>query len=205
MSRESHARRSILWCAGAFLLSLASLCPLAAHGAALEWPSDSLHHLAFDLETSDGGAESLSRTAGRVRVVSMFYASCPMVCPMTFETVRQIEKSLTAAERRLFGVILVSIDPARDTPGALHALAKARHVDDETWRIARASPSDTRALAAALGIQFRALDNGDFNHSTVLVLLDPQGRIVGRSSKLGVPDPAFIRLVRRTIDEARKK
>jgi protein SCO1/2 len=178
------------------------LFSLIARGAAPEWPSDSLHHLPFELEMSDGHAEPLAATAGRVRVVSMFYASCPMVCPLTFETIRQIERSLTAAERPLFGVVVVSVDPARDTPGALHALAKARHVDDKAWRIGRASPADTRALAAALGIQFRALENGDFNHSTVLVLLDPQGRIVGRSSKLGAPDPEFIQLVRRTIARA---
>lgn len=204
MSGAPRSRRSFLSSISAALLPGAIAFSLAARGVVPEWPSDSLHHLAFKFEMSDGRAEPIAATAGRVRVVSMFYASCPMVCPLTFETIRQIEKSLTAAERPLFGVVVISIDPARDTPDALHTLAKARHLDEKAWRIGRASPADTRTLAAALGIQFRALDNGDFNHSTVLVLLDPQGRIVGRSSKLGVPDPTFLHLVRRAIEQVRK-
>ena len=173
--------------------------PTASPSARASWPSDSLHQLVFNLETSDGKTEPLARSAGRVRVVSMFYARCPMICPMTFETVRQIERALTAQERKSFGVLLVTVDPERDTPQALHALAGSRHVDDRLWRIARASPADTRTLAAALDIQYRALENGEFNHSTVLVLLDREGRIAGRSSSLGTPDPQFIRTVRDTI------
>ena len=53
-----------------------------------------------------------------------------------------------------------------------------------------------------LGIQYRAIANGDFNHTTALILLDAEGRIVGRSTKLGNADPAFVKLVRTTLQGA---
>jgi len=53
-----------------------------------------------------------------------------------------------------------------------------------------------RKLAAVLGIQYRALKNGDFNHTTALILLDADGRIAGRSTQLGNADPAFVKAVK---------
>ena len=47
-----------------------------------------------------------------------------------------------------------------------------------------------------LGVQYRALPNGDFNHSTNLILLDADGRIAGRTAQLGSADPAFVKQVK---------
>jgi len=55
-------------------------------------------------------------------------------------------------------------------------------------------------LAAVLGVQYRALDNGDFDHASVLVLLDAGGRVLARSRKTGVPDPEFLAAVRAAAD-----
>jgi protein SCO1/2 len=52
-----------------------------------------------------------------------------------------------------------------------------------------------RQLAAVLGIQYRALPNGDFNHSTALILLDADGRLVARTTRLAGADPAFVEKV----------
>ena len=46
-----------------------------------------------------------------------------------------------------------------------------------------------RRLAAALNIQYRQLPDGEFNHSTVITLLDAQGRIQKQSSSLLRLDP----------------
>ena len=42
--------------------------------------------------------------------------------------------------------------------------------------------------------------DGDFNHTSVLVLLDADGRIVARTERIGgTPDPAFVAAVRETL------
>ena len=56
-----------------------------------------------------------------------------------------------------------------------------------------------RKLAAMLGIQYRALPKGDFNHTTSLILLDAEGRIAGRSGELSGADPDFVALLKKTV------
>jgi hypothetical protein len=48
-------------------------------------------------------------------------------------------------------------------------------------------------------LQYRALDNGDFNHSTARILVDAQGRIVGRTSERAGADPVFVKLLKATL------
>jgi protein SCO1/2 len=133
---------------------------------------------------------------GRARIVTFLYASCPMVCPLTVETLVKLDAALTPAERAHFDVLLLTMDPENDTPQVLSQLARERHIANKPWTLARASLQDTRKLAAALGIQYRALSDGNFQHSSVLVLLDPEGREVARSSVLGTPAPEFTAAVK---------
>jgi protein SCO1 len=182
----------------------ASFAPLAGAASPATqraiWPADSLFHVDPPLETAAGRSTSFAATGGRVQIVTMFYASCPMACPLTIETLKNVEAQLPVAERAELGILMVSVDPERDTPAALNALATKRRVTDSRWTLARASVADTRKLAAVLGIQYRAMGTGDFDHSSTLVLLDRHGRVLARSNKLGVPDPAFITTVRKALD-----
>jgi len=56
-----------------------------------------------------------------------------------------------------------------------------------------------RKLAAALGVQYRAIENGDFNHSTVISLLDRDGRIASRSSRTGELDQDLMAATKREL------
>ena len=60
-----------------------------------------------------------------------------------------------------------------------------------------------RTLAAALGIRYRAQPDGTFNHTSALILLDRDGRIVARSEVTGLqPDPHFVATVRAHLGDA---
>jgi formylglycine-generating enzyme required for sulfatase activity len=169
---------------------------MTATAATRTWPSDSLYQLDIPLERANGTRSSFAQTSGGARIVTFIYANCPMVCPLTVETLLGLDAALKPAERAHLDIMLVSMDPERDTPQALTQLARERHIPDKRWTLARASLPDTRKLAAALGIQYRALSDGDFQHSTVLVLLDAQGREVARTGTLGTPAPEFLAAVR---------
>src|SRR5690606_7946264 len=140
------------------------------------------------IETAQGEQHAFADLEGHVTLVSMFYASCPHVCPMLIATIRTLETQLSPEERAALRVALFSVDPARDTPESLRALAQRQRVDTARWTLARTSPDSTRALAAVLGIRYKALPDGSFNHTSVIVLLDAEGRELARSSRLGVPD-----------------
>ncbi|NML48599.1 SCO family protein [Ramlibacter sp. G-1-2-2] len=180
----------------AALLSLGALAALPAF--ATNAPGDSIYRLDATLTDQDGNAFQLASLQGLPVLASMFYTSCDMVCPMIFETVQATLRALPAPERANVRVLMVSFDPARDTPAVLKKAAQA-HGCDGQWVLARAEEATARKVAAVLGIQYRRLANGEFNHSTVISLLDRQGRIAAKSGKLGPADPALVAAVRKTV------
>jgi len=159
-------------------------------------PGDSIYQLPVPLTDQTGRSFMLADRRGTPLVISMFYTSCQFTCPMLLEAVRATEMQLSMAQRNHVNVLLVSFDPAHDTVAVLARTAGERKVDDTRWSLARTDPVSVRKLAAVLGIQYRALGNGDFNHTTTLVLVDAQGRIVGRTNEMGGADPKFVKLLR---------
>jgi protein SCO1 len=184
------------------LLSLGALAACAALPAtAATAPGDSVYRLAATLTDQDGRAFELASLQGTPVLASMFYSSCDMVCPMIFETVHATLAALPAAERAEVRVLMVSFDPARDTTAVLKKIAQARNCDAQ-WTLARADEATARKVAAVLGVQYRRLANGEFNHSTTIDLLDRQGRIAARSGKLGPADPALVSAVHKVVAAA---
>ena len=163
----------------------------AAGAAAPEAPGDSLYQLELALTDQAGKATGLERYRGQPVVVSMFYASCPHVCPMLISTIQRYERELPEAQRGRLRVLMVSIDPERDTPAKLAEVAARHHVDGKRWTLARADAPAVRKLAAALNIQYRQLPDGEFNHATVITLLDPAGRPLRQTSSMLRPDAEF--------------
>ena len=182
----------------ATLLALAtSIC--ATPLQATDLPGDSVYHLDVPLVDQDGTALQFADGRSKPRVVSMFYTSCKYVCPLIIDTVLKTERALPEAERGKLDVLLVSIDPDRDTPDALKRVADKRHLDTPRWRLARTDKTHVRRLAAVLGIQYKQLEDREFSHSSALVLLDAQGRIVARSDRLGEADAEFVAAAGRVI------
>jgi protein SCO1 len=176
------------------------LCMLAVGAwasARAATPNDgSIYALSVPLTDQNGRDFQLAELRGQPVLISMFYTSCDAVCPMIFETLRLTLARLSEREGRRVRVVLVSFDPARDTVSALKQAAVA-HGTDARWTLARATEADARQIAAVLGVQYRRLASGEFNHSSEIVLLDTEGRIVQRSAMLGAVDPALLQSLRR--------
>jgi protein SCO1 len=163
-------------------------------------PRDSVYRFNTQLTDAQSLRFASSAKRGQPQLVSMFYTSCRYVCPMIVDGGKAIEQSLSAGERARLGVTLISLDPNRDTPEALARMSRDRDLDTARWTLARPDPQDVRAIAGLLGIRYRALADGEFNHTTVLVLLEADGRVVARTDHVGgLPDPAFLAAVRRTL------
>lgn len=167
--------------------------------AAEPLPGDSVYQLELPLVDQDGQAFDFAAGRGKPRLVSMFYSSCKFVCPMIIDTLKKTERALEPEQRAGLDVLLVSLDPETDTPAALKHIAEQRHLDTPRWRLARTDAAHVRRLAAVLGVQYKQLGKADFSHSTVLVLLDAQGRAVARREKLGDPEPTFVDAVKRVL------
>ena len=176
-----------------------ALCVCGVAGAR-ELPRDSVYQLPVQLTDQDGRARAWSASRGQPQLAGMFYASCQYICPLIIESGKAIERQLTEAERARLRVVLISMDPERDDPAALRVVADQRRIDTTRWTLGTPPASEVRAVAGLLGIRYRRLADGEFNHTSALVLLDAEGRVLARTEKMGSrPDPAFVEQVRQAL------
>lgn len=184
----------------AVLLGLALVAAGPAGLPAAELPTDSVHRLDALLTDQDGRDFRLADLRGKPVLVAMFYTSCKYICPLIVDSMRGIDHALDDAGRQGLRVLLVSMDPARDTPQALRAVVDQRGLDTARWTLARTEADQVRRLAAVLGVRFRALADGEFNHTSSIILLDREGRRVATTPAAGpVADPAFLDQVRAAL------
>jgi protein SCO1/2 len=185
----------------AALLLAASAAPLLAAEPPL--PGDSVYQIQAVVTDQSGRSQPWQDLRGRPTVVSMFYANCHLMCPLIIASGKALQTRLEPTQRDALHFAVISIDPARDTPAALQEVAQAHRLDADHWRLLRPDDADVRTLAAALNIRYRAQPDGTFNHTSVLILLDRDGRIVARSEVTGLqPDARFVATVRKHLSGA---
>lgn len=163
-------------------------------------PSDSVYQLPLVLTDQHGKARDWRQRRGQPQLVAMFYSNCRFICPLIIESGKAVQRQLSPAQQAKLGVLYISMDPARDTPARLAQVVKERRIDDARWTLASPRAADVRAVAGVLDIRYRQLSDGEFNHTSALILLDADGRILARTEKMGSDiDPAFLAAVKAAL------
>ena len=180
-------------------LRTVALALLLAAGAlaAAPLPSGSLYRLDTVLADSHGNRFTLADMGGAPVLAAMFYGDCGSACPVVIESLKRTLAAL-GPDGRNVRVLLVSLDPLRDDPPTLAQLTRTQRLDGGRWRVAvPRDDTDTRRIAAALGIRYRALTGGEIGHTARVTLLGVDGTIRAVSTRLEVePDPAFVQAIR---------
>lgn len=198
--KQASIKRLLRGIAATALLGFAAIAGAAQPAPAL--PGDSIYQLPLPLTDSQGQTRDWRALRGKPRLVAMFYTSCQYICPLIVESGKAVERELMPTQRKHLGVVLISMDPARDDPAALRKVIDQRKLDATRWTLASPRLEDVRAVAGVLGIRYRQLADGGFNHSSALILVDAEGRIVARTEKIGSrPDPEFVAAVRKTLGD----
>lgn len=73
----------------------------------------------------DGKDFALSDLSQKVKLVFFGYTSCPDICPLTLSNLKSVYEQLTDTQRSDVAVVLISVDPQRDTPERLAAYTEA--------------------------------------------------------------------------------
>jgi protein SCO1 len=199
--RQKHtgekAMKKILFTIGIFFSCMAFA------GAPL--PSDSIYQINNTFTNQDNRDFKLVERRGKPQIVAMFYTSCRYICPLIIDSAKAVEHSLSPAEQKNLSILLISMDPARDTPEALMFIAKKRKLDTSRWTLARTDANGVRTIAALLSVRYRVLSDGEFNHTSALILLDAEGRVLARTETLGSkPDPEFLAAVKKVLSSGKK-
>lgn len=164
-------------------------------------PGQSLYHLPIALTDQHGQTVEWVSLRGRPQLVSMFYGNCHLMCPLILENAKAVQKQLPADQHKQLQVTMLTLDPVRDTPAALAEVAQRHRAPDE-WLFLRPAEDEVRAIANLLEIRYRFREDGSINHTSVLVLLDAEGRVRARSEVEGIaPDPKLVASIQAVLSE----
>lgn len=146
---------------------------------AIDAPQAATTFSVYDLDTrwrdAHGNERLLASLRGRPQVLALVYTHCTSVCPLTVSGLQRVEEEI--GDRA--GFVLVSMDPARDTPAQLSAYAAAYRLSSR-WTLLAGPESSVRELTALIGAKYRRVAGGEIDHSSTLTVLDGDGRIVAQ-------------------------
>jgi protein SCO1/2 len=145
----------------------------------------SIYDLSVRLTDDEGAVRSLDTFRGHPVLITMFYATCRAACPLLTSELKKIERQIPEPLRSDVRVLMVSFDASRDTPEVMSRLKAQHGMDPKRWALASATDDEARELASVLDIRYRKLDNGEYFHSSVIVMLDGEGRPQARLDGLG--------------------
>lgn len=128
------------------------------------------------LTNQEGQAVTANQFEGKWSLLFFGYTFCPDICPATLAQMRQLQGMLPAEAKERLRVVLVTVDPHRDTP---EQLKKYLAYFDPGFQGLTGSQEDIQKLASAVSIPFIPADTSKENytvdHSGNLVIIGPDG------------------------------
>lgn len=132
---------------------------------------------AVKMLDQDGQPVVIDELKGKWSLLFFGYTFCPDICPTTLAQLRQIKSELPKETVEQLQVILVSVDPNRDTPQQLKQYLG--YFDKDFKGLTAASVEDLQKLANAVSIPFIPADtskpNYTVDHSGNLAVIGPDG------------------------------
>jgi cytochrome oxidase Cu insertion factor (SCO1/SenC/PrrC family) len=129
---------------------------------------------ALTLDDQHGQPVSLDRFRGRPVIVTFAYGHCETICPLVVSDVLAAQRQLAD---RSAAVIIITLDPWRDTPSRLAAIASNWNMGPETHFLSGPPAVVERTLNAWRVPRVRNEKTGDLSHPPIIYIIGPDGRI----------------------------
>jgi protein SCO1/2 len=130
----------------------------------------------FSLYDQDGQTITTDTLKGHWSLAFFGYTYCPDVCPTTLAEINRAAKEITKEDLQ---VVLISVDPERDTPKQLKSYIEYFNPKFQAWS---GEKSQLEAIGRQLHIFFQKNGDGEnylMDHSSQVVLINPQGEYQG--------------------------
>lgn len=125
----------------------------------------------FSLTSQTGETVRLSDFLGKYVLIFFGFTNCDSECPLTMGYLKQMRDRLGPLADQV-QVILITSDPARDTP---EVLGEYLNHFDPTFIGLTSSPEILQTVWSDYGVT--VMDNGE-THSSYLYMIDPQGNLI---------------------------
>jgi protein SCO1 len=163
--------------------------------------------------TDDTGKQlTLAAFKGKAVVFTPFMTLCQETCPLATSNMELVDKSVVKAHQENdVQMVLITIDPARDTVARLHAYRSVAQITQPNWTLLTAAPADLTRFWKALGVDVEKTpeDNPpgidwmtgatltyDVSHTDDVFLLNKSGNerflIAGMPNTQGVAPPPIL-------------
>jgi protein SCO1/2 len=143
---------------------------------------------SFQLTDQSGKRVSDKDFRGRYMLIYFGYSFCPDVCPTTLAVMAQALEKLGDRSQRITP-ILITIDPERDTPKVLEDYVKAF---GPSFVGLTGSADEIKAVEKKYRVYAvkKPLEGGNYgmDHSSVIYLMGPDGKIVSFYDEAISPD-----------------
>lgn len=163
--------RTLLVAPALLLLTLPGAWPAVAGVSATRlaqlpgaWLDDSGQR--FDLHSLEGHAV----------VLTMAYATCHRVCPMTVKRLQQVQREYDRRGTRAEFVV-IGYDPDSDDPAAWRQYRESRHLTRSNWHFLIGAREAVEQTARQLGFEFWRYDQHVVHDSRILYF-DERGTLV---------------------------
>jgi protein SCO1 len=149
-----------------------------------------LPDLQFSLTGDDGKPVTGDSFKGDTTLVYFGYTHCPDVCPETMARLMQVIGKL-GPDAQQVRILFVTVDPARDTPQALHDYVGA--FDAQHARGLTGSDAQIESLAQRYRVAYQMEKrdpNGNYEvtHSSAVYIFDAQGHARLLATDQDTPD-----------------
>ena len=131
----------------------------------------------FQLVNQDGQPVDQTLLNGKWSLVFFGFTYCPDYCPTTLGVLEAVQQQL-GDQARDVQIVFVSIDPERDTPGALKDYLSSDGFPDGVIGLT-GTPEQVKAAADAYRASYSRVEQGEtytMQHSLTIYLMGPDGR-----------------------------
>jgi protein SCO1 len=145
------------------------------HGTELRSPEPAAN---FTLTTADGVQVSLNQFKGKVVLLYFGYTFCPDVCPATMVELKQAVEALGDQADKV-QVIMISVDPLRDTPEFLQEYVTHFH---ESFIGVTGSEEELLGVTTQYGVFYEkhegtAVSGYLIDHTASVIVVDREGHL----------------------------
>lgn len=140
----------------------------------------------FVLLDQHGTRVSLERLRGQPVLLTFVFAHCQTMCPLIVDTLKRAAPGAAPVE-----VLLVTLDPWRDTPSTLPGIAARWNVPTNFHVLSAHGVAEVLRVVEAYGVPFERDEvTGDITHPGLVFLIDASGRL---AYTFNDPPPEWVR------------
>ena len=146
-------------------------------------------------QNQDAEELQLKDLKGKNLVMVMIFTSCRTACPILVGDMKKIHAKIEKNKLKDTSLVLISIDPANDTPEVLKKFAAERNMDSEPWIFLRSDEESTREFANVLAVKYKKISPIEFSHSNIISVFNRNGELVSQEEGSGINSDAVAKTV----------